>query len=78
MQPTYSVIVKDVSRISKEDSLSNLSILSGVASAESWIKKNGLGVLGAAVVGAALVNVVPGVVPLVGLGWLARKLFKKK
>ena len=61
-----------------DDSLSTLSVLSGVSSAESWIKKNGLGVLGTALVSAALVNVVPGVAPLVGLGWLGKKLFKKK
>lgn len=62
----------------EDDSLSTLSVLSGISSAESWIKKNGLGVLGTALVGAALVNVVPGVAPLVGLGWLGKKLFKKK
>ena len=54
-----------------------LSVLSGIASAESWIKKNCLGVLGGAVVGAAIVNAVPDVLPLVGLGWLVRNCLKR-
>ena len=62
----------------ESDSLSSLSILSNIASAESWIKKNGLGLLGAAAAGGVLISMAPGVLPLVGLGLLGRKLFKKK
>ncbi len=79
LQSLYSMVGNTVSRTSKErDSLSDLPMLSGIASAERWIKKNGLGALGTAVVGTVLVNTVPGVLPLVGLGWLGKKLFKKK
>ena len=73
----YSTIGSSVFSKTEEDSLSGLSVLSGIASAESWIKKNCLGVLGGAVVGAAIVNVVPGVLPLVGLGWLVRNCLKR-
>lgn len=62
----------------EDDSLSSLSALSGISSAESWLKKSGIGLLGATIAGAALVNIVPGVLPLVGLGLLGKKLFKKK
>ena len=61
-----------------DDSLSTLSILSEISSAERWLRNGGLGLVGAAIAGSVLINAVPGVLPILGLAWLGKKLFKKK
>lgn len=61
----------------KSSDLTSLVALSNISSAESWLKKKGLGMLGTAIAGAALINAVPVSLPLIGIGLLGKKLFKK-